>query len=395
MENPKAMCNYCNRLIGCHYKRNGTSTMITHLARNCPDSPLKKSKLPKNQTLLQMSFKKPVEGGNGNQMRFMKYDSNNIINLIVRYFIKSELPFRHVESDGFRELINGIEPRFKVPCRITLQKDCLKLYEEEKLRLMAFLSGKRVCITIDTWTSLQNINYMCVTVSFIDSDWTMHKKILKFNQILNHRGETIRSMIKSALTQWRIDSVFTITVDNASANDMGVEYMRKMMKNKSHNVLGGEFLHMRYAAHILNLVVHEGLKNLGDCVTNKRNAVRYVRSSSERMSKFKDCIEREKNKCKNIVCLDVPTRWNSTYLMLSTAEKYQRAFDLLGENKHNNFIVPQPVDWENARSFATFLQTFYEATLKLSGSTHVTSNSYFLQLCIIQNTLNDGCLSED
>jgi len=28
--------------------------------------------------------------------------------------------------------------------------------------------------------------------------------------------------------------VFTITVDNASANDVGVEYMRKRMKNKSH-----------------------------------------------------------------------------------------------------------------------------------------------------------------
>lgn len=134
------------------------------------------------------------------------------------------------------------------------------------------------------------------------------KKILKFNQIPNHRGETIGRMIENALTQWGIDSVFTITINNASANDVGVEYMRKMMKNKSHTILGGEFLHMRYAVHILNLVVHEGLKDLGDCVTNIRNAVRYVRSLPERMSKFKDCVERERIKCKNIVYLDVPTR---------------------------------------------------------------------------------------
>jgi hypothetical protein len=46
-------------------------------------------------------------------------------------------------------------------------------------------------------------------------------------------------MIESALTQLGIDSVFTITVDNASANDVGVEYMRKRMKSKSHTVLGG------------------------------------------------------------------------------------------------------------------------------------------------------------
>jgi hypothetical protein len=51
---------------------------MNHLTSNCPDSPLKKSKLPKNQTLLQMSFKKLVEGDSGDQMGFMKYDSNNI-----------------------------------------------------------------------------------------------------------------------------------------------------------------------------------------------------------------------------------------------------------------------------------------------------------------------------
>lgn len=47
-ENPKAMCNYCNRLIGCHYKRNDTSAMMNHLTSNYPNSSLKKSKLPKN-----------------------------------------------------------------------------------------------------------------------------------------------------------------------------------------------------------------------------------------------------------------------------------------------------------------------------------------------------------
>jgi hypothetical protein len=101
-----------------------------------------------------MSLKKTVEGTSSNQMGFMKYDSDNVRNLVVLYFIKIELAFGHVESDGFRELMNGIKPRFKIPCWITLQKDCVKLYEEEKLRLKSFLFGKRVCITIDTWTSL-------------------------------------------------------------------------------------------------------------------------------------------------------------------------------------------------------------------------------------------------
>jgi hypothetical protein len=42
-----------------------------------------------------------------------------------------------------------------------------------------------------------------------------------------------------------------------------------------------------------------------------------------------------------------------------------------------------------------FLKPFYEATLKFSCSTHATSNSYFIQLCIIQKTLSDRCMSSN
>jgi hypothetical protein len=33
--------------------------------------------------------------------------------------------------------------------------------------------------------------------------------------------------------------------------------------------------------------------------------------------------------CKKHICLDVSTRWNSTYLMFDAAEKFQAAFDKL------------------------------------------------------------------
>jgi len=195
--NPKAACNYCNRMFACHW-RNDTSTRMVHLEK-CPTSPLRKSDIPKGQTLLQSSFKKMSEEGstnsNTNQLGFMKYDPIKIRKLIVQYFIKEELSFRHADSDGFRELMNGIEPRFNLPCRITLQKDCMKLYEEVKLNLRAFLRGKRICITTDTWTSLQSLNYMVVTANFIDSDWKMHKKIIKFNLISSHKGENIGRML--------------------------------------------------------------------------------------------------------------------------------------------------------------------------------------------------------
>jgi hypothetical protein len=151
---------------------------------------------------------------------------------------------------------------------------------------------------------------------------------------------------------------------------------------------------MRCAVHILNLVVNDGLKELEDSICNVRNAVRFVRSSPARMTKFKRCIEQLDIQSKKVMCLDVPTRWNSTYLMLSIAEKYQRAFEVLGE-EDSQLVVPTYIDWENARAFVKYLKTFYDATLIISGSNYVTASLFFMQLCIIQDALNDGCLSSD
>jgi hypothetical protein len=35
----------------------------------------------------------------------------------------------------------------------------------------------RVCLTTDTWTLVQKLNYMVITSHFIDSDWNLHKRI--------------------------------------------------------------------------------------------------------------------------------------------------------------------------------------------------------------------------
>ena len=59
--------------------------------------------------------------------------------------------------------------------------------------------------------------------------------------------------------------------------------------------------------------------------------MRYVRSSPSRLQTFKNCVEREKIPSKSLVCLDLPTRGNSTYMMLEAGGKFQNAFERLQE----------------------------------------------------------------
>jgi len=66
----------------------------------------------------------------------------------------------------------------------------------------------------------------------------------------------------------------------------------------------GEHLHVRCCAHILNLVVNDGLKEYHSSISKIRNVVRYVLASAGRMDRFKICIKEARIIEKSIVQLD-------------------------------------------------------------------------------------------
>ena len=63
---------------------------------------------------------------------------------------------------------------------------------------------------------------MVVTVHFIDVDWMLHTKFISFCVIPNHKGESIVRLLEERLLDWGVEKLLTVTVDNASANDTGL-----------------------------------------------------------------------------------------------------------------------------------------------------------------------------
>ena len=132
--------------------------------------------------------------------------------------------------------------------------------EREKLR--EALKGRKVCLTTDTWTSIQNLNYMSLTCHFIDDDWNLYKRFLNFCHVEDHKDETIGRKIEMCLCDWGIDGIYTLRVDNASSNGTTIKFLQTVTKDWKGTVLEHEFLHMRCCAHILNLIVGDGLKEI-------------------------------------------------------------------------------------------------------------------------------------
>ncbi|CAL8993378.1 unnamed protein product [Prunus brigantina] len=147
----------------------------------------------------------------------------------------------------------------------------------------------------------------------------------------------------------------------------------------------------RCCAHIVNLIITNGLKELHNSVKSIRDAVMYVRSSPQRLETFKSCVEKDKIDCKGLVVLDVPTRWNSTYMMLEAALKFKKAFSRL-EDEDGHFksyfdlggnTPPVEEDWANVVVFVKFLKSFYDFTLRCSATLHATAHTTFYDLFAI------------
>ena len=137
---------------------------------------------------------------------------------------------------------------------------------------------------------------------------------------------TIGNLVYRCLQEWGITSVFIVTVDNASSNDGAIRRLRTLLKGPNA-ILDCKYMHLRCCAHIINLVVRDGLEEQNSSICKIRNAVKYFRSSSTRQESFEKGVEFEKVDCKRKPCLDVDTRWNSTFLMLETAVKFEKVFD--------------------------------------------------------------------
>ncbi|XP_062104275.1 zinc finger BED domain-containing protein RICESLEEPER 2-like [Humulus lupulus] len=157
-----------------------------------------------------------------------------------------------------------------------------------------------------------------------------HKRIINFIQVPSHKGDLVGKELINCLNEWGISSIFAVIVDNASSNDIARRKLKGHLLNKDNTIpLNGEMFHMRCSAHILNLIVTDGLKELNDAISSIQNAVRYVRSSPARLKRFKESCKDTNIESKALLCLDVVTRWNSTYLMLESAIKFKKAFENL------------------------------------------------------------------
>jgi len=202
-----------------------------------------------------------------------------------------------------------------------------------------------------------------------------------------HTSEVIGEELYESLVDWNLDEkISTITHDNCTTNNAAIPYLvRKIGKSKLINE--GKLVHMRCCAHILNLIVKDGLEHIKTAIENIRESVAYWTATPKRIEKFEEIAKFVKVSLDYKINLDCKTRWNSTFKMLSVAVPYKADFIRASRVDKQYTCLPSEEEWNFAADVVEQLRVFNDITLLFFGTEYVTANIYFIKICEIRKKI--------
>ncbi|KAK2416126.1 zinc finger BED domain-containing protein RICESLEEPER [Trifolium repens] len=248
-----------------------------------------------------------------------------------------EHPFNIVEDEGFVFMMKCCNISYEKISRKTLKNDCDTVYEAERKKLKSTLRAvHKICLTTDLWKSqAQKIEYMVLTGHFIDADWVLQKRILSFVHVPPPRR--------------------------------GVD--------------------------IADAIFKYGIERITEIIEKVRESVKFINHSEARLRTFSQIVQQLKLGGKKLI-LDCPTRWNSTYQMLSVAMQFKEVFPCFQDREPRYTTLPDEDYWKKVEKVSKLLEVFNAVTNIISGSEYPTANLYLAEVYRIKQVLDKAAQDE-
>ncbi|VDL71081.1 unnamed protein product [Nippostrongylus brasiliensis] len=280
---------------------------------------------------------------------------------LMQFICCSTLPISIVESEGLRNFVSVICPRFNIKSRTFYTLSVLNsLYQEYKCKVIDMLStATSISFTTDYWSSEDNKHSLqSLTAHFVDSSMCPRFAVIAAASIKGrHTADNLKSLWARAMAAFDIDEekVHLIVRDAAST-------MRR-----TTNLLG-----MKSAdcfAHKLQLVraVNDGLKALGvsepgdnSIVSRLLKIVKKIRKSAVDKDALLEC----QNICEipeSSLVKGMEIRWNTMYDMLQRFLDNRKAIELFLVDRAD---YPQldTYDWALMKKLVDILKPLAVAT---------------------------------
>lgn len=254
------------------------------------------------------------------------------------------------------------------------------LYASRREGLQTELSAASfISLTADFWTSIANDAYLGITAHWIDDDWMLRSATLQVRHVPErHTAEQCASEVLEAATDWGIvEKVAAVCTDNARNISLGVER--------------ANFQSLKCAAHTLQLCIHKALSVTGveRLLAACRRTVGHFKHSSNNqavLSKHAAELGAPKKKLQQ----DIATRWNSTYIMISSMLELKEPLRRSMEDSstiRSSIPLLTDVDWDMLEQLREVLKPLLDITELLGGDKYVTRSVLIPALKLLKNKM--------
>ena len=249
--------------------------------------------------------------------------ASSITKLIASMIGEASLPLGFVEYPRFRELLNFLEPGYKVPSRTHITSQLRLLYDAQRAKVKGSLEGATfVSLTTDCWSSRAQEGYMTVTGHFIDNEWKCQTAVLDTSPVVTvdddggvvasrHTKDALAGQLRRVAEDWEISAKVTAAVHDNASN----------VKSVGNDAVGATDLGC--AAHTLQLAVNHGLdecRPITTLIAGARRLVGHFRHSvlaTKALEAKQESMGQEKKR----LISSVATRWNSVLDMLERLQE--------------------------------------------------------------------------
>ena len=281
---------------------------------------------------------------------------------ILKMMALDNQPFSIVEDDGFIDLMAHLQPQYMLPsCRYFSDTMLPQVYDSVKALVEKELvgpNGKYVSCTSDIWTcSKSKETFISLSGHWVKLDFNRIDAVLHATHFPgSHTGANIANMFCKMWESWGITKSRRQLLVRDGAENMCV---------------GGELAEIdsiHCTVHRLQHVIEDAMFSqhaIIDLLAKCRRLATHLNHLALACNELK-ILQVEQGKTPLLPVQDVPTRWNSAYLMVERMVELKRSIQLYVSDD-NGLPSISANEWQLSERFLHILKPFFDLTKEMSA----------------------------
>lgn len=252
-------------------------------------------------------------------------DSDHLNWLLLKWCIGSSLPLSLFEDAEFLNSLKFLNSSATLWSSDKLQTVTFEVFRtmREDVKALIELISSKASVTLDFWTSHEDLCFMFIYCHWIDENWSSHKVLLDLRHIpYPCAGSEIFQAIMEVLRMFNLEKkVLSCTLDSTQQDSFSASHAIK----EELEARKAPFCFVPCAAHALNQIIEDGLQSPKPILSKIREFALELNLVSGIAQDFRQLATIYQEGSWKFP-LDTSATWNGSYTMLDLVRKVTSSF---------------------------------------------------------------------